>query len=60
MSTDKKGPAGAPATSPRSFWSGYDVMWGMAPETVPRRGTGLDRTAIVRAALFKRTEGIYS
>ena len=27
------------------------MMWGMAPETVPRRGTGLDRTAIVRAAI---------
>jgi AcrR family transcriptional regulator len=26
-------------------------MWGVAPETVPRRGTGLDRTAIVRAAI---------
>jgi AcrR family transcriptional regulator len=48
VSTDKKGPAEAPA---RSFWSGYDVMWGVAPETVPRRGTGLDRTAIVRAAI---------
>ncbi len=48
MSTDKKGPAEAPA---RSFWSGYDVMWGVAPETVPRRGTGLDRTTIVRAAI---------
>jgi AcrR family transcriptional regulator len=48
VSTDKKGPAEAPA---RSFWSGYDVMWGVAPETVPRRGTGLDRTTIVRAAI---------
>jgi AcrR family transcriptional regulator len=35
----------------RSFWSGYDVMWGVVPETVPRRGTGLDRTTIVRAAV---------
>jgi AcrR family transcriptional regulator len=26
-------------------------MWGVAPETVPRRGTGLDRTTIVRAAI---------
>lgn len=48
MSTDKKDPAESPA---RSFWSGYDVMWGVAPETVPRRGTGLDRTTIVRAAI---------
>ena len=51
MSTDKEGPAEAPATPARSFWSGYEVMWGVAPETVPRRGTGLDRTAIVRAAI---------
>jgi AcrR family transcriptional regulator len=51
VSTDKEGPAEAPATPARSFWSGYDVMWGVAPETVPRRGTGLDRTAIVRAAI---------
>jgi AcrR family transcriptional regulator len=35
----------------RSFWSGYDVMWGVTPETVPRRGTGLDRVTIVRAAI---------
>ena len=35
----------------RSFWSGYDVMWGVIPETVPRRGTGLDRATIVRAAI---------
>ena len=35
----------------RSFWSGYDVMWGVTPETVPRRGTGLDRATIVRAAI---------
>jgi AcrR family transcriptional regulator len=27
------------------------VMWGVTPETVPRRGTGLDRTTIVRAAI---------
>lgn len=27
------------------------MMWGVAPETVPRRGTGLDRTTIVRAAI---------
>jgi AcrR family transcriptional regulator len=27
------------------------VMWGVAPETVPRRGTGLDRATIVRAAI---------
>jgi AcrR family transcriptional regulator len=27
------------------------VMWGVTPETVPRRGTGLDRATIVRAAI---------
>ena len=43
---------GLPGERPaRSFWSGYDVMWGVVPETVPRRGTGLDRTTIVRAAI---------
>jgi AcrR family transcriptional regulator len=48
VSTDKPDPGEAPA---RSFWSGYDVMWGVTPETVPRRGTGLDRTTIVQAAI---------
>ena len=48
MSTDK---APGDAGQARSFWSGYDVMWGVTPETVPRRGTGLDRTTIVRAAI---------
>ena len=43
--------AGGGRAPERSFWSGYDVMWGVAPETVPRRGTGLDRTTIVRAAI---------
>ena len=27
------------------------MMWGVVPETVPRRGTGLDRATIVRAAI---------
>ena len=27
------------------------MMWGVTPETVPRRGTGLDRATIVRAAI---------
>lgn len=59
MSTEKAGTgtasaAGRAATGrgpDRSFWSGYDVMWGVVPETVPRRGTGLDRATIVRAAI---------
>jgi AcrR family transcriptional regulator len=54
---------GAPAGEgqARSFWSGYDVMWGVTPETVPRRGTGLDRATIVRAAIaIADTDGMES
>jgi AcrR family transcriptional regulator len=35
----------------RTFWSGYDELWGLTEPPTPRRGTGLDRSAIVRAAI---------
>ncbi len=37
--------------APRAYWSGYDVLWGMTEPPTPRRGTGLDRETIVRAAV---------
>lgn len=37
--------------APRSYWSGYDVLWGLTEPPTPRRGTGLDRDTIVKAAI---------
>jgi hypothetical protein len=34
-----------------SFWSGYDLLWGVDADTAATRRSPLDRTRIVRAAL---------
>jgi AcrR family transcriptional regulator len=45
-------PAGG--TPERSYWSGYDLLWGLVDQPPPSRrrgGTALDRDGIVRAAI---------